>query len=251
MTQSERAVRECVRKRGPHHPITTTQFLLKFCPSYQPKCEDLATTNMELNAALRDAWGPPPTRTSSVPPDSKVSKRSHSAPKPSSFKGMLKIYTPLKTHMLGLNLQHSLQPNIPSSALIQTSAKSGQPQVACVAHQDGNFNTTTTTAPEDIQSSQNTFMRIEGSQNTFTGHHVDFEIPGKSRQSQNPLDLRESGGFQLRTDTQLEEYKQAQMQVNTCTLSKEEKKRQCRTSWKAKVKVAPINTRDLDEATFT
>ncbi|MCI4384555.1 hypothetical protein PGIGA_G00040030 [Pangasianodon gigas] len=249
ITLSERAVRERVRKRGPHQPITTTKVLLKVRPSCQPECKDLATSNMELNAGVRDAWGPPPTRASSPPPAPKPSKRPHSAPKPSSFKGMLKIYTPLKTHTLDLNLQHSLHPSIPSPALIQTFPKSRRPKTACGVRQIGNSTTTTTTAQGDIQCSGNTFMRSELK---HVGHHVDFEIPRKSRQSQNPLDpFRESGGFQLRTDTQLEEYKQAQMQVNTYTLPKEEKKRQCRTSWKLKIKVAPIKALELGEETFT
>ncbi|XP_026771329.3 F-box and WD repeat domain containing protein 10B [Pangasianodon hypophthalmus] len=249
ITLSERAVRERVRKRGPHQPITTTKVLLKVRPSCQPECKDLATSNMELNAAVRDAWGPPPTRASSPPPALKPSKRPHSAPKPSSFKGMLKIYTPLKTHTLDLNLQHSLHPSIPSPALIQTFPKSRRPQTACGVRQIGNSTNTTNTAQGDIQCSGNTFTRSELK---HVGHHVDFEIPRKSRQSQNPLDpFRESGGFQLRTDTQLEEYKQAQMQVNTYTLPKEEKKRQCRTSWKLKIKVAPIKALELGEETFT
>lgn len=251
MTQSERAVRERVRKRGPHQPITTTQVLLKVHPSRQPECKDLATSNMELNAAVLDAWGPPPTRTSSPNPALKASNRPYSAPKQPSFKGMLKIYTPLKTHTRDLNLQHSLHPSIPSPALIQTFPKSRRPQTACAVCQVSN--STTTNTQEDIQNSGNTFMR---SKLKHAGRHVDFEIPEISRQSQNPLDpYQESGGFQLRTDTQLEEYKQAQAQVqaqvNTYTLSIEEKKKQCRTSWKQKVKVAPIKAPELGDETFT
>ncbi|KAK3529490.1 hypothetical protein QTP70_031730 [Hemibagrus guttatus] len=251
MTPSERAVRERVRKRGPHQPITTTQVLLKVRPNRQTECKDLATSNMELNATVRDAWGPAPTIASSSPPAPKASKRSQSAPKPSSFKGMLKIYTPLKSHALDLNLQHSPHCSIPSSPLMQTFPKPRRPQTACRARQVGNSTTTTTTtnSQEDIQSSGNTFLRTELK---HVGSYVGFEIPGKSRQPHNPLDpFRESGGFQLWTDTQLEEYKQAQMQANTYTLSKEEKKRQCRTSWKTKAKVAPSKPSELEEETFT
>lgn len=257
MTLSETAVRERVKKRGPHQPITTTRVLLKVRPSHQPECKDLATSNMELNATVRDAWGPPPTRSSSPPLVLKASKRPHSAPKASSFKGMLKIYTPLKTHMLDLNLQHSLHPSVQSPALIQTSPKSRRPQTACVVHRVGSSttntsatfttSTTSTTTQKDIQSSQNTFM---GTESKHTSRHVDFKIPEKPRQSQTSLDpFRESGGFHLRTDTQLEEYKQAQTQVNTYMPPKNEKKRQCRTSWKPNVKVAPVKSPGLDEET--
>ncbi|KAG7324841.1 hypothetical protein KOW79_011157 [Hemibagrus wyckioides] len=250
MTPSERAVRERVRKRGPHQPITTTQILLKVRPSRQTERKDLATSNMKLNAAVRDAWGPAPTTASSPPPAPKASKRPQSTPKPSSFKGMLKIYTPLKSHTLDLNLQHSPHRSIPSSPLMQTFPKPRRPQTACRARQVGcsNTTTTTTTSQEDIQSSGNTFLRTELK---HVGSYVGFEIPGKYR-PQNPLDpFRESGGFQLRTDTQLEEYKQAQMQASTYTLSKEEKKRQCRTTWKTNAKVTPSKASELEEEPFT
>ncbi|XP_053541267.1 F-box and WD repeat domain containing protein 10B isoform X2 [Ictalurus punctatus] len=222
MTLSERAVQERVRKRGPHQPITTAQVLLKVRPSSQTESKDLATSNMELNATVQDAWGLPPTRAASLPPALKASKRPHSAPKQSSFKAMFKIYTPLKAHMLDLNLQHSLHSSIPSPALIQTVPKSRRPQMACSVGKVRNSITTITTE-KDIQSSGNTFMRSELK---HMGSHVYLKSPGKSRQSQNPLDpFRESGGFQLRTDTQLEEYMQAQMQGNTSPLPKEEKKK--------------------------
>lgn len=242
MTPGERAVRERVRKRGPQHPITTTRVLQKVCPSHQPECKDLATSNMELNATVRDAWGPAPPTVSFTPLAPKASKRPQSARKPSSFKGMLKIYTPLKSHMLDLNLQHSSQRNIPSSALMQTLSKPRRPQTTCGI----SSTTTTTTGQEAFLSSGNTFIRSELK---HVGSPVGFEIPGKSRQPQNPLDpFRESVGFQLRTDTQLEEYKQVQIQASTYMLLKEEMQKQCR---KTKAKVDPLKASELADETFT
>ncbi|XP_027016258.1 F-box and WD repeat domain containing protein 10B isoform X1 [Tachysurus fulvidraco] len=241
MTPGERAVRERVRKRGPQYPITTTQVLQKVCPSHQPECKDLATSKRELNATVRDAWGPAPPTVSFTPQAPKASKRPQSARKPSSFKSMLKIYTPLKSYMLDLNLQHSSQSNIPSSALTQTLSKPRRPQTTC-----GISSTTTTTSQEAFLSSGNTFIRSELK---HLGSPVGFEIPGTSRRPQNPLDpFRESVGFQLRTDTQLEEYKQVQIQASTYMLSKEEKQRQCR---KTKAKVAPLNASEVADETFT
>lgn len=241
MTPSERAVRERVRKRGPHKPITTTQVLLKVRPT--PQCKDLATSNMELNATVRDAWGP--SANGATSPPQKAYQRPHSAPKPSSFKGMLKIYTPLKTCTPGPKLQYSLHPSSPSPTLIQ---KSKRPQTACGVHLNSNSNiSTTNTTQKVIQSHGNAFM---SSELKHTSRHVDFDISGKSRHFHNPLDpFREGGGFQLRTDTQLEEYKRTQTQTNA--LPKEEKKRQGRTSWTPKVKVAPLRVPKQDEDTFT
>lgn len=241
---SERAVRERVRKRGPHHPITTTQVLLQVRPIHQPQCKDLATSNMELNAAVRDAWGSPPNTVPSPLSSRKASKRLHSAPKPSSFKSTFKIYTPLKSYTLDLNLQHSLQPCSPSSTMIQTLSIPSRPQTACVARQVST--STTATVRKDIQSSRNTYT----SDLKHVACHAGFKTQGKSRLSQNPLDpFRESGGFQLRTDTQLEEYKQSLMQAIICTSPSEERKNR-RTSWKPKVKGAPVKNPELGGKTF-
>lgn len=242
MTPSERAVRERVRNRGSHQPITTTKVLLKVRPTPQPECKNLAISNTEPNATVTDTWGPSTsaTRAASPPPAQKACKRPHSAPKPSSFKSMLKIYTPLKTHNLGLKLQQSLHPCSPSPTLIQ---KPKQPQTSRGVHLISDSTIITSTAQEAIQCSGNI---CTSNDLKHASRHVDFEISRQSRHFHNPLDpFRESGGFQLRTDTQLEEYKQTQTQANT--LPKEEKKRQGRTSWTPKVKVASFTAPKQDE----
>lgn len=229
MSLSEKAVQGRVRKRGPHHPITTSQVLLRVRPSCQGECKDPATSNMELNAAVRDAWGPPPNREPAPPPASKASKRPHSARKPSSFQGMLKIYTPLKPH----TLQHSPHSSVPTL----TFPKSRRTKTACKVNKltTAKINTA---AQEDTQSPGNTLPRSELKRE---GRHVEFELRAQSRPSQSPLDpFRESGGFQLRTDTQMEEYKQAQTQANSYTFS--ETCRPYRTSWKPKV--APVKAQE-------
>ncbi|TRZ03000.1 hypothetical protein DNTS_032849 [Danionella cerebrum] len=58
LTQSEKAVKERVRKRGPHHPPTANLILLKAGSSPMSCYSDQARSNMELNARVRDAWGP-------------------------------------------------------------------------------------------------------------------------------------------------------------------------------------------------
>uniref|UniRef100_A0AAR2KXY3 Uncharacterized protein n=1 Tax=Pygocentrus nattereri TaxID=42514 RepID=A0AAR2KXY3_PYGNA len=153
---------------------------------------DLAMSNMRLNAAVRDAWGPPSSglepQTKTPPPSSpnKAPKRPHSTPKPhaeSCYKGTVKIYTPLKTHMVDQSLQHSLHSIHPLSH------------------------------------------------------------PNKSRTVHIPLDpFREHGGFQLKTDTELEELIQTQAQLHHMpTHTAEDNERQCKTAWKLKIKGVPPN----------
>ncbi|XP_036427711.1 CMT1A duplicated region transcript 1 protein [Colossoma macropomum] len=258
----ERAVREHVKKRGVHRPMTAPQMLLKVHPTQQPHSCDLAMSNMRLNAAVRDAWGPSPTglepqtRTSPSPPPPKAPKRPHSTPKPrteSCYKGTVKIYTPLRTHTVDLHLQPSLHSrnvysSIPPPTLVQPQTglgiheplshpkpKSRQPQTACGVRKVGAF---TTTAEEDVQSPQKMFMR---SIVKHPGRHVDFDLPSKPRRAHIPLDpFRERGGFQLKTDTELEELIQAQAQLHHMpTHTAEDNERQRKTAWKLKIKGVP------------
>ncbi|XP_028264592.1 CMT1A duplicated region transcript 1 protein [Parambassis ranga] len=56
---SEKAARERMRKRGPHHPPTRDAILLRLNAIQKARCTDQASINMENNARLRDSWGPP------------------------------------------------------------------------------------------------------------------------------------------------------------------------------------------------
>ncbi|XP_022525009.2 F-box and WD repeat domain containing protein 10B isoform X1 [Astyanax mexicanus] len=266
---NETAVQEYLRKRGLHHPVTTTQVLLKVVRSTQePHNCDLATSNMNLNAAVRDCWGPPAsdpvmeiqTKTPPPPPPplppAKTHHRPHSAPKPSnqtSFKGTVKIYTTLRTHPLDLKLRHSLhsrevQSNIPSPTLIRPQTvhkpklkpKPKRPQTVCGARTVSSF---TTTAEEDVQNVHKVFMR---SAVKHPGRHVDFEMPGNPRKSYIPLDpFRKHTNFQLKTDSELQELLQSHCtelhhtQNHTHTQNHKEKQR--RTAWKLKIKGLPPN----------
>uniref|UniRef100_A0A3B1JC25 F-box and WD repeat domain containing 10 n=1 Tax=Astyanax mexicanus TaxID=7994 RepID=A0A3B1JC25_ASTMX len=268
---NETAVQEYLRKRGLHHPVTTTQVLLKVVRSTQePHNCDLATSNMNLNAAVRDCWGPPAsdpvmeiqTKTPPPPPPplppAKTHHRPHSAPKPSnqtSFKGTVKIYTTLRTHPLDLKLRHSLhsrevQSNIPSPTLIRPQTvhepklkpkpKPKRPQTVCGTRTVSSF---TTTAEEDVQNIHKVFMR---SAVKHPGRHVDFEMPGNPRKSHIPLDpFRKHTNFQLKTDSELQELLQSQCtelhhtQNHTHTQNHKEKQR--RTAWKLKIKGLPPN----------
>ncbi|XP_066518720.1 F-box and WD repeat domain containing protein 10B [Hoplias malabaricus] len=232
LTTSETAVQQRVKKRGVHHPVSAPQMLLKVRPSQQPHSCDLATTNMMLNVAVRDAWGLPPhdhveepqTKTS---PPLKAPKRPHSAPKLSTqscFKGTVTIYTPLTTRVLDMNIQHSLHSgriDSPTLILPQTGLSSHEP----LPH-------------PKLKSSQKMLMRSMIKQ---PGGHVDSEMPRKPKTVHFPLDpFRERGGFQLKTDTELEEFIHAQL-LHTPTHTTAEKEQQRKTAGKLKIKGVPVN----------
>ena len=157
--------------------------------------------------------------------------------------------------MVDLNLQHFLpsrnvSSSIPPPTLVRPQTglgiyeplshpkpKSRHPQTACGVRKVGAF---TTTAEEDVHSPQKMFMRIVVKN---PGRHVDFDLPSKPRTVHIPLDpFRERGGFQLKTDTELEELIQAQAQLNHMpTYTAEDNERQRKTAWKLKIKGVPPN----------
>ncbi|XP_030019095.1 F-box/WD repeat-containing protein 10 [Sphaeramia orbicularis] len=55
---SERATSERIKKRGPHHPLTRDSIVLRVNAIQKAQCTDEVSINMELNARLRDSWGP-------------------------------------------------------------------------------------------------------------------------------------------------------------------------------------------------
>ncbi|XP_022047052.2 F-box/WD repeat-containing protein 10 isoform X1 [Acanthochromis polyacanthus] len=55
---SEKAARERMKKRGPHHPLTRDYILLRVNAVQKAQCMDDVGINMERNARLRDSWGP-------------------------------------------------------------------------------------------------------------------------------------------------------------------------------------------------
>lgn len=55
---SEKAASERIKKRGLHHPLTRDSILLRVSAIQRAQCMDEISINMELNARLRDSWGP-------------------------------------------------------------------------------------------------------------------------------------------------------------------------------------------------
>ncbi|XP_073685094.1 F-box and WD repeat domain containing protein 10B [Garra rufa] len=188
LSRSEKAARDRVRKRGPHHPMTQDLILLRTSSAQQGQHSDLAKSNMELNARVRDAWGPDSSKKPSFQTTTKKTSE---------------IHTPIATHSVDLHPQSSSQSRqtcfTPHSLLKQSQrsfkvGKSGTNKI-------GPLNTT---SPEDGKTQQRLFTR-RTSMPMYCNE--DFEMTNKSSSYHNPLDpFREHGVFQLRTDTQLEAY---------------------------------------------
>lgn len=179
LSRSEKAVRERVRKRGPHHPVTPELILLRAGNSQQGRYSDPARSNMELNARVRDAWGPDTCRQAFFQSSTK---------KPSETN------TPFTTHSVDLNPQSSLQAH--------STSKQSQRSLKVVNKIDP-LNVTST---EDDKTPQALFVR----QTSMPKHcHEDFEMTSKSSLHHIRLDpYKRSEVFQLRTDTQMEAFLQ-------------------------------------------
>lgn len=223
LTRSEKAVKDRVKKRGPHQPITPQHVLLKVNSTHQPQGSDQAGANMKLNARVRDAWGsplPPPVQgmdpephASPFPPTTpKRSPQSQSQKAPAGPShqvlqhGMTKTYVSLMTPTLDLNLRQSLDSrevcsSSPSPAVMRphtSHAASTQralrpepekkrPQTACgiAGPAVRKVGAFTTTAQSNVQAPQRMFMKVSSKR---PGRHVDFEMPNKTISQYNPLD---------------------------------------------------------------
>ncbi|KAK6301661.1 hypothetical protein J4Q44_G00277140 [Coregonus suidteri] len=244
LRRSEKAVKDRVKKRGPHRPVTPEHVLLKVNSTHRPQGSDQAEANMKLNARVRDAWGSPPPL---PPPVQGIDPEPHASPFPPAAPkqspqsqsqkapagpshqvfqhGMTKTYVPLMTHALDLNPRHSLNcrevcSTIPSPAMVRphTSHAASTQRQPCPEPENKRPQTScgigglavrkvgafTTTAQSNVQAPQRMFMKVRSKR---PGRHVDFEMPNKTISQYNPLDpFRERGAFRLHTDTQLEEY---------------------------------------------
>nr|XP_055031631.1 F-box and WD repeat domain containing protein 10B [Misgurnus anguillicaudatus] len=117
LSQSEKSFIERVKKRGPHHPVTIDSILLRVNSSQQGQCSDLARSNMELNARVRDAWGPVSSReTQHKDSASLISKSttshpsSRKLPTETTFKKSAKLGAPSTTrNHVDLNPQRLLK----------------------------------------------------------------------------------------------------------------------------------------------
>ncbi|XP_073774886.1 F-box and WD repeat domain containing protein 10B isoform X3 [Danio rerio] len=178
LSRSEKAVRERVRKRGPHHPVTPERILLRAGSSQQGHNSDPARSNMELNARVRDAWGPDACRQPSFQTSTK---------KPSETN------TPFTMHSVDLNPQSSLQAH----------STSKQSQRSLKVNKIDPLNVT---CLEDDKTPQGLLVR----QTSMPKHcHEDLEMTSKSSLRHIQLDpYKRSEVFQLRTDTQMEAFLQ-------------------------------------------
>nr|XP_046211244.1 F-box/WD repeat-containing protein 10-like [Oncorhynchus gorbuscha] len=235
---------------------------------------------MKLNAQVRDAWGsPPPLPVQGMDPEPHASPFPPTTPKQSPQSqsqkapagpshhvlqhGMTKIYVPLMTRTLDLNLRQSLDSreicsSSPSPAVMRPhtshaastqrtpcpKSEKKRPQTSCgiaglAVRKVGAF---TTTAQSNVQAPQRMFMKVSSKR---PGRHVNFEMPNKTISQYNPLDpFRERGAFRLHTDTQLEEYFRVQnhqlnQQGEGCYRTREDQDRQRKGVWKRKVKGVP------------
>ncbi|KAL0983783.1 hypothetical protein UPYG_G00132750 [Umbra pygmaea] len=228
VTSSEKAVMERVKKRGPHHSVTSERILLKVNPTHPPTANDQARANMELNARVRDAWGSPPA----LSPHDQKSDPEPQAPSPPPAPSqqvlrhsMTTTYTHLLTHPLDLKLKSSLhsrevRSSVPSSAGVRpytgrTAFAQSPPcperaQTSCgklrsAVRKVGAF---TTSAQENVQAQRCMFLKTSGK---GPGRRMDFMMENKTTGQYNPLDpFREHGAFVLLTDSQLEDYVRAQ-----------------------------------------
>lgn len=125
----EKAVRDRIRKRGPHHPMTFDLILLRASSSQQSQRGDLARSNMELNARVRDAWGPDSSTETTIYKTSCPS----SPPTKTTFKKSAKLCAPSTTHNhVHLNPQRFLKSRQTSScfhfpAQPETESTKGSP----------------------------------------------------------------------------------------------------------------------------
>ncbi|XP_043109355.1 CMT1A duplicated region transcript 1 protein [Puntigrus tetrazona] len=188
LSRSEKAARERVRKRGPHHPMTQDLILLRTSSAQQGQYSDLARSNMELNARVRDAWGPDSSKEPSFRNTTKKNPEIHS---------------PFTTHSIDLRLQsssHSRQTCFTPHSL----PKQSQRAIKVARSRTNKIGPLKTTSPEDDKTPQRLFLRRPSMP---THSNEDFEMTNKCSSYHVPLNpFREQADFQLRTDTQLEAY---------------------------------------------
>lgn len=210
LRQSEKAARDRVRKRGPHHPMTPDLILLRAGSCQQSCYSDLARSNMELNARVRDAWGPDSSKEPSFQ---------------TTTKKISEIHAPFTTHSDDLNRQSSLQ--LRQTCLTPHSPpKQSQRSLKVIRSGTNKIGSLNTTSPKDGKAPQ--CMR----RTSMPTHcHEDFEMTNMSSSYHVPLDpFRDRGAFQLRTDTQLEAF------IQECTRQQQSHKHgrgdQSKTVWK-------------------
>ncbi|KAK9965847.1 hypothetical protein ABG768_004913 [Culter alburnus] len=188
LRQSEKAARDRVRKRGPHHSMTPDLILLRAGSCQQSWYSDLARSNMELNARVRDAWGPDSSKEPSFQTTTKKTSE---------------IHAPFTTHRVDLNPQSSLQSR-QTCLTPHSPPKQSQRSLKVIRSGTNKIGPLNTTSPEDGKAQQRLFMR----RTSMPTHcHEDFKMTNMSSSYHLLLDpFKDHGAFQLRTDTQLEAF---------------------------------------------
>ncbi|MBN3307591.1 FBW10 protein, partial [Amia calva] len=263
LARSELLVLERVRKRGPHHPVSPEHLLLTVNMAHLSHHSDETSKNLGRNAHVRDAWASPasPEPAEKNTEAKMVSKPSQPQPQdrltsPVGLQEVAKIYSPLVTRTLQLNLRHSLhrhsvRSSIPTPVLVrprtgsmdpqEPKPRTKRPQTWCgTGHRKvGNF---TTTAEVDIPVPQRMLMNVPC---RSPKRHVRFEqplsVPGSN--TYHPVDpYREYSAFRLLTITQTKELEQSQDRRYDATQSKrlQDRDKQGKRVWLMKVKGLPI-----------
>ncbi|KAK2876194.1 hypothetical protein Q8A67_020290 [Cirrhinus molitorella] len=208
LSRSEKAARDRVRKRGPHHPMTQDLILLRTSSAQQGQYSDLARSNMELNARVRDAWGPDSSKEPSFQ---------------TTIKKTSEIHTPFTTHSADIKPQSSSQSR-QTYFTPHSLPKQSQRLFKVVRSGTNKIGPLNTTSPEDGKTQQQLFIR----RTSMPTHcNEDFEM---TKSSSYHVPLNPSPVFQLRTDTQLEAY------IQECTKQQQVHKHgsgdQGKTVWK-------------------
>ncbi|CAL8283038.1 unnamed protein product [Merluccius merluccius] len=223
VSASERAASQRIRKRGPHHRLTTDCILLRVNAIQQAHGGGgEAALNMELNAGLRDAWGspPPPCRppfplTSPEPPHG--AHKSAFRPPPPHL-GQQNHRTgrtqPIAKDQNGANafrtrahsdtgVRRCHADGLPASQnqVGQYPHAKERPHTAVPERRTTRFATRAKSEPQLLQHSFTKAARkgLDRRVNFQTSH-----APAQTSPAMDPL--RERGGFRLLTDDQLKRY---------------------------------------------
>ncbi|KAJ1130568.1 hypothetical protein NDU88_008919 [Pleurodeles waltl] len=251
---SEEAALKRMQQRGPHNPLSPDHILLTVSTLHHCRGPDQVGSNMEHNAAVRDAWGMPLifqhyTRELSKAKSVDQKKMDQLAKlKPTcATLGLQTVGTPFEIKTFSLNLKHSFHgSDVPSSIPMPTLLRSR----SCCSYREPNLVTIRQKRPA---STGEGCVRPAGDPpNTGPVQPVRMvmgvsrkDLPAKRERPDtfvpaNPF--RENCGFKLLTVKQLREYqdeKASEYLKSQCKiLASDEKK--SKKAWLMKVKGLPL-----------
>ncbi|XP_030063946.1 CMT1A duplicated region transcript 1 protein [Microcaecilia unicolor] len=220
LSLSEEATLQRIRKRGPHGSMSPNRILLTVGMLHHSQKSDILSSNIEHNANIRDAWGPPASiqeqkrHAPKAPEDQKIDPLIHlkQLREAGSNEGLKKISTPFEVKRLGLNLKRSLhRPEVPSSipAPCIVRAKS------CFGNWEQKARTeqkkTVSMAPTQAERTDNLRSSVLTQEVSMVMGRPTKAPSLKTKNSEvfvtaNPY--REKSGFQLMTVKQMKEYRE-------------------------------------------